>query len=94
MEKLFKIDLCASGCERIKIKIVNVYIAVSVGFGMFRVENIHSVVFLSRNRTVFQHCTHSGIAVDIGIFTFDIAVLGVAERKLVENAHKIGFHLS
>ncbi len=69
-------------------------IALAVSLGVLRLKNVHAVVLLSRNGSVFKHSTHSGIAVDIGVLTLDVAVLSGTECKLVEYAHEVGFHLS
>ena len=69
-------------------------IARNMSVCVFRLKNVHFIEFLCAHRTVFQHCTHSSIAVNVGIFTFQVAVAGRLEGKILIHLHKTGIHLS
>ena len=71
---------------------VNVTIFMSLC--MTFLKNVHFIEFFSRNRTVFKHRSHCGIAVNISIFTLNITVFGRIESKFIKNTHKVCFHFS
>ena len=63
-------------------------ITVYVRVGMNGVEHIHFVELLCALTAVFQHCTHCGIAVDIRIFAFYIAVCRRCESEVFVDFHQ------
>ena len=69
-------------------------IALCVCLCVHRVENVHLVEFLSADRTVLEHSTHSGITVDISVFTLEVGILGRLEGKILIDLHKPCIHLS
>ena len=69
-------------------------IAVSVRFGMFRIEHIHFVKMFCSFRTVFKHGAHGSIAVNIGIFSFYIAFFCVRVCYVFKCFHKTCIHVS
>ena len=93
-EQFQKIQLAACGCQCVEIQIVDVDITVSVGIGMLGIQHIAFVEVLCTFRTVFQHGTHSSVAVDIGIFTFDVTVCCIFICDVLESFHQTVIHVS
>ena len=92
LEQFLNVDLATGRGQGVKIKIVDMDIAILVGFGMLRLQDIHFVVDLGPFRAVFQHRTHGGVAVDIGVVPFQVAVAGIAGGDLVIGFHEAGVH--
>ena len=92
-EKLGKIDLGAGSGESIEVHIMDMDITVLVSLSVFLFKNIHLVEFLSADRTVLEHCAHSGVAVDVGVFPLDVAVGCIGKGDVFVNFHQPGVHL-
>ena len=73
---------------------MNVDIALGMSLGKRRVQNVHLIELLCAAGAIFEHCTHSSIAVDIGVFTLNIAVLGGGEGQILIDLHNLSVHLT
>ena len=91
LKQLNQVNLAAGCCQRQEIQVMNVNVAVPVSLSVFRLQNSHLIEFLRSGRTIFQHRSHCSIAVDVGIFPLDVAVLCRIKRQFVHNLHEIGF---
>ena len=69
-------------------------IALLVSLGNSRVDNVHLVKLLCALRAIFIHSSHCCVAVDIGVFTLDIAVLCRFEGKIFIYLHQLCVHLT
>ena len=65
-----------------------------VGLGMGGVQDIHLIKLLRALGTILQHGAHGGIAVNIGVFTLNIVVLGGLERQILVYFHQTGIHFA
>ena len=93
-EQLEQIYLTAGCRQRVKIKVVNVYVAFSVRLALLGRENILFVIVFRALAAVFEHGAHRGVAVNIGVVALHIAVARVGERELVVYAHQSGVHFA
>ena len=93
-KQLCKVNLGASGCKGIEVKVMNMDIALGMSLSKCRVKDIHLIEFLSAAGAVFKHGTHSGITIDIGVFTLNIAVLGRGESQILIDLHDLCVHLT
>ena len=94
VEQLEQVDLAAGGGERQEVEVVYVDIAVDVRLGVLRVEHVHLVELLGTFAAVFQHGTHCGVAVDVGVFALDVAVRRGHEGQILVYLHQGGVHLA
>ena len=94
LEQFQQVDLTAGGCQCIEIQIVDVDVAVSVGVGMFGVQHIAFIEVFCAFGTVFQHGAHGCVAVDIGIFAFDVTVCCIFVCDVFECFHQTIVHVS
>ena len=78
MEQLQKVYLAAGGGEGVKIKIVDMDIALGVRLGLRRRKQISRVIRLGARRAYLQHGAHGRVAVNIGV-----SALHVAEARCV-----------
>ena len=69
------------------------YITFTVSLCHILVKYVHLIELLGTLRTVLEHGTHSGITVDIGILTLDIALLCGFECKILIDLHQLGIQL-
>ena len=76
VKQLFNIDLTAGGCQRQKIEVMDVDVAVKMRFGVDGIKHKHVVELLGALRAVFEHGAHGRVAVDIGVFALDIVFVG------------------
>ena len=58
------------------------------------VEHVHLVELLGAFAAVFQHGTHCGVAVDVGVFALDVAVRRGHEGQILVYLHQGGVHLA
>ena len=91
-EQLLDVDLAAGSGEGIEIQIVNMDIPLLVGLGMLGLENEHLIELLGALAAVFQHGTHGGIAIDIGVLPLYIGVHRIGKRDILVGLHKPGVH--
>ena len=89
-----QVNLTAGGGQGEKVEVVDMDVAAVVSAGVFRVEYKHLVKCLSTLRAIFEHGSHGGVAVDIGIFTLDIVFRSAFEGKIFVNLHQLGVHLT
>ena len=94
VEELYNVDLAAGGGQCVEIEIVDMDVAILVGFREPGIENVQFVELLCTLGAVFEHRTHSGIPVDVGIFALDVAVQRALEREILKGAHELGVHLA
>ena len=57
-------------------------------------SRIHLIKLLRALGTILQHGAHGGVAVDVGVFTLDIVVLGGLERQILVYFHQTGIHFA
>ena len=94
MEELNQVDLGTSGgAHGGKVHVVDMDIPAAVGVGVLRLHDEHLVKLLGALAAIFQHGTHGGIPVDVGIFPLDVAVLGGGEGDVLIDLHQPGVHL-
>ena len=93
-EKLFNIDLAACCCECEEVHIVDMNIAAGMSFRVLRIEHEHGIELLCAFRAVLEHCAHCGVAVDVCVFTLDVAVDRILECQVFVHLHKACVHFS
>ena len=69
---------------------MDVNVTIHVGAAVFRLEHHHRVEVLSGFAPVLEHGAHSGVAVDIGVFAFEVGFLGRAKRNVMKRLHETG----
>ncbi len=69
-------------------------VALAVRLGELGVEDIHLVEFLRALGAVLEHGAHRGIAVDVGVLTFDVVILRGLEGQILIDLHQLGVHLA
>ena len=94
VEQLQQVYLAAGGRQGQEVQVVDMDIAVDVRMRVPRVEDVHLVELLCTLAAVFQHGSHCGVAVDIGVFALDIAVGSGFERQILIYLHQGGVHLA
>ena len=94
LEELQQVNLTAGGCECEEVEVVNVDVAVEVSLAVLGVEDVHMIELLSALGTVFEHCSHSGVAVDVGVLALDVVVLGSLEGEILVNLHQLRVHIA
>ena len=87
LEQLQNIYLAAGSRKRQEVEVVDVYIALSVRLRVNRVEDVHLVELLRALRAVFEHRTHSGVAVDISVLALDVRVARRLKRQVLVGLH-------
>ena len=65
-----------------------------MGFGEHRIQHIHFTKLFGSLGAVFQHGAHRSVAVDIGVFPFDIVIRRRFEGQILVNAHQLGVHVA
>ena len=93
LQQLHKVDLTAGHRQRVEVHIVNMDIARLMCFGKFRIDDIALVELFRTLRTVFEHRSHGGIAVNIGIFTLDLIFLRFLKGQILIDLHELGVHV-
>ena len=94
VEQLDQVDLGACGGQGQKIHVVDVNVAVAVGFGVLGLQNKHQVELLCALGSVFQHGAHGGVAIDVGIFPLDVGIHGGLVGNVVVYLHQPGVHFA
>ena len=94
LKQFLQVDLATGGGEGVKIEVVDMDVAVVVRFGMLRLEDVHLVKDLGAFGAIFQHRTHGGVTVDIGVVPLQVAVLRVAVGDLLVGFHQAGVHFT
>ena len=61
---------------------------------MLRSKNIHLIEFLCSHRSVFKHCTHCGVTVNVCIFTLNVVILSRFKGQILINLHKLCVHFT
>ena len=93
-KQLDNINLAAGSSQRIEIQVVDMDIALGMSLGKDRIQHIHFTELLGAFRTVFQHGSHRGIAVDVGVFPLDIVICRRLKGQILVNAHQFGIHVA
>ena len=86
-KQLDEVDLAAGGGQREEVHVVDVDIPVAVRLGVLGLEHEHEVELLGALGTVLEHRAHGGIAVDVGVFAFDVGIDGGLVGNVLVNAH-------
>ena len=94
LEKLLEVDLAAGHGKGIEIQIVDMDIAFHVGTAVLGLEHHHRVEVLGRFGTVLEHGAHSGVAIDVRVFTLEVGFLGRTESDVAERMHKASIHFA
>ena len=94
VEQLQKVYLAAGGGEGVKIKIVDMDIALGVRLGLRRRKQISRVIRLGARRAYLQHGAHGRVAVNIGVIALHVAEAGVYIGDFVDGLHQTGFCLA
>ena len=63
-------------------------VAIQMGTAVFRLEHHHRVEMLSGFRTVLEHGTHGGIAIDVRVFALEVGFLCGTEGNVAERVHE------
>ena len=93
-KKAGQVDLAAGRRGGVEVHIVDMDIAAVVRFGEFRTHDVDLEEMFRPFRTVLEHHPHRGVAVDIGVFTLDIAVIGILEGDVGISLHQPGVLLA
>ena len=71
---------------------------VDVAFAMsaceLRIDDAHLVELLCGFRAVFQHGSHSGIGIDVGILALHIRIACLRERDVLQGLHETAVHVA
>ena len=94
VKEVDNVDLGAGGGQRIKVKIVDVDVALAVGLRLLRGQQIRLVVRLCARSADLQHAAHSGVAVDVGVVSLDIALSSIHLGDLIDGLHQAGVRLT
>ena len=86
--------MAAGGSQGEKIQVMDVNIPFPMGFGVPGVQDIHLIELFGAFGTIFQHGSHSGVPVDIGIFPLDISILRGFEGQILIDFHQAGVHFA
>ena len=73
---------------------MDVDVAVHVRLTEARIHDVLLIVLLCALAAEFQHRAHGSVAVDIGVFTLNIGLLGILEHDVAEGAHQPGIHFT
>ena len=80
------------GAGSIEIKIVDVDVAVLVGFSVSGVKDNAAGEGFGALGAELEHFAHGGIAINIGVATFDVRIFGsIGVRNSAVDIHKVGF---
>ena len=93
-EEVDQIDLTAGRGQRQKVHVVDVDVAAVVRAGVLGFEDEQLVEFLRAFGAVAQHRAHGAVAVDVGVFTLDVAVGGLFVGDVVVYAHQAAVFLA
>ena len=93
-EQLQQIDLAAGLGEHIEVLVVDVNIAVDVCGGHIPGQDIVVHKIFGSFGAVFQHGSHGGVGVDVGVFPLDVGVGRIGEGQFFIDLHQIGFRLT
>ena len=88
------IDLAAGGGQCIEVKVMNMNVTLAVCAALLGRQDVLFVKVLGAFAAVLEHGTHGSVAVNIGVVTLEIAVLGIREGDLVVDTHQIALHLA
>ncbi len=94
VEQLENVDLAAGGGQTVEVKVVDVDVALPVGLGVLRAQQVHFVVGLGTGGADLEHGAHGGVAVDIGVVPLHVADPGIDVGDLVDGLHEPGVGLS
>ena len=94
LEELKKVDLTTGGGQRVEVHVVDVNVAFSMRLGVLGLQDEHFIELLGAFAAVLQHGAHRGVAVDVGVLSFDIAVAGILESNIFIDLHQPGIHLA
>ena len=94
LKQLDQVNLTASLCQHIEILVMDMDITVDMGCCDILRQNIIINEILRTFWTVFQHCTHGRITINICVLSLDIFIHGTGIGQLGINIHQIGFRLT
>ena len=95
VKELDQVDLGAGGgAHGGEVHVVDVDVAVLVGHCVLGLHDEHLVELLGTFTAVLEHGAHGSVAVDVGVFPLDVAVLGGREGDVLIDLHEAGVHLS
>ena len=94
LQQAQQINLATGHGQCIEVHVVNVDVAVFVGSGILGVDHVHLVEFFRAFGTVFQHGSHGGVSVDVGVFPLDVVVSGLLEGQILVDVHQPGVHVT
>ena len=94
LKQLEQINLRAGRRQRVKIKVMDVNVTLAMCLCNPRFQQKHLVEALCALRAVFQHGSHRGIAVNVGVFALDIIFHCGLERQILIDFHESGVHLT
>ena len=94
LQQFHQINLAAGHRQRVEIHIVNMNVAGFMCLGKLRIDDIALVELFRALRTVLEHRSHRGIAVDIGVFALDLVLFRFLKGQILINLHQLGIHVS
>ena len=94
LEELQQVDLAAGGGQGEEVEVVDMDIALAVRLRELGVEDVHLIEFLRALGAVLEHGAHRGVAVDIGVLTLDVVILGGFEGQVFVDLHQLGVHFT
>ena len=75
LEQFYKVYLTAGLGQHVEVFVVNVYISADMRLCHFFGKNIIVNVIFRAFGTVFEHRSHRGVAVDVGVLSLDVGIL-------------------
>ena len=94
LEQLQEVNLAAGLRQHVKILVVDVDIAVSMGCCNILRQNIVVNIILGTLGAIFQHGAHGSIRINIGILTLDVRIGSLLEGQLIIDVHQIPLSLA
>ena len=94
VEQVQQVDLAAGGGQGVEVQVVDMDVPVMMGSRKTGVQHVHFIELLRAFAAELEPTAHGGIAVDVGVFAFDVAVHRVLAGDVLEHLHQAGVHLT
>ena len=89
LEELQEVDLAARFRQHVEILVVDMDVAVDVRRRDVLGQDMMVDEVFRSFRTIFEHCAHRRIGVDVRILALDVGVLGTLEGQLIVDVHEV-----
>jgi len=94
LKQFNQINLAAGHGQRVEIHVMDVNVAAVVSLGIFRIYDIHLIKLFGAFGAILQHGSHGCVAVDVGVFTFDVYFFCLFKGQILVDMHQLGVHAS